>query len=50
VRPQVKVLFMSGYTDDMVVRHGVLTAEVEYLPKPFSLNALVSRVREVLDT
>jgi PAS domain S-box-containing protein len=47
--PRLKVLFMSGYTDDTVVRHGLLTSEIEYLPKPFSLNTLVAKVREVLD-
>jgi PAS domain S-box-containing protein len=49
LQPQLKVLFMSGYTDDAIVRHGLLAAEVEYLSKPFSLNSLASKVREVLD-
>ncbi|MBN1936315.1 MAG: response regulator [Anaerolineae bacterium] len=47
--PRIKVLFMSGYTNDTVVQHGLLTAEIEFLPKPFSLNTLVSKVREVLN-
>lgn len=48
-RPQMKVIFMSGYTDDTVVRHGLLTAEIEFLLKPFSPDVLASKVREVLD-
>ena len=47
--PQLKVLFMSGYTDDTMVRHGIQTAKIEFLNKPFLLNALTSKVREVLD-
>lgn len=47
--PHLKVLFMSGYTDDAVVRHGVLDAEAEFLQKPFSPLALAHKVRDVLD-
>ena len=49
LRPSIKVLFTSGYTDDTVVRHGLLTAEVEFLPKPFSTHSLTAKVRDVLD-
>jgi two-component system cell cycle sensor histidine kinase/response regulator CckA len=47
--PEARVLFMSGYTDDAVVQHGVLTEEVALLRKPFTPYALAARVREVLD-
>ncbi len=49
LRPQLRVLFLSGYTADAVVRHGVLEAEVAFLQKPFSVAALTSKVRQVLD-
>jgi FixJ family two-component response regulator len=45
-----KVLFMSGYTSDAIVHHGVLEAGTWFIQKPFSPQALVRKVREVLDS
>jgi CheY-like chemotaxis protein len=44
----VRLLFMSGYTDDSVVRHGILEGHVPFLQKPFSVRDLLEKVRDVL--
>ncbi len=49
LHPKMKVLYMSGYTDEAIVRHGVLEEGVNFFQKPFSMEALVLKVREVLD-
>ena len=49
-QPDMPVLFMSGYTDDAIVQHGVLEPGINFIQKPFSPDALALKVREVLDT
>lgn len=49
LQPEIKVLFTSGYTQNIIAHHGVMDENVEFLAKPYSLEALASRVREVLD-
>ncbi len=48
-RPGIKVLFLSGYAEDAIVRHGILGPDVAFLQKPFTATALARRVREVLE-
>jgi CheY-like chemotaxis protein len=49
VQPALKVLYISGYTDDMLAHHGVLEPNVYLLPKPFAPDELAKKLREVLD-
>ena len=48
MRPEMKVLFMSGYTDDAILQHGVLDSGVPYLQKPLTPASLTRKIREVL--
>lgn len=48
--PGLKCLFMSGYTASVIARHGVLDETVHFIQKPFSMNDLIAKVRQVLDT
>jgi len=47
--PETRILYMSGYTDDAVIRHGVLQPHVAFLEKPFVPRALAQKIRQVLD-
>ncbi|NQT58433.1 MAG: PAS domain S-box protein [Bacteroidetes bacterium] len=49
IRPDVKVLYMSGYTDNKILKESVLKKNVAFLQKPFSINGLLKKVRSVLN-
>ena len=50
IRSETRVLFTSGYTDDVIARHGILERDYHYLQKPFDTNTLIAKVREVLES
>jgi len=47
--PHVRVLYMSGYTDDVVLHHGVLDPALAFLQKPFTTDTLLGTIRDVID-
>ena len=49
-RPSLPVLFMSGYTDDAIVRHGLLDEKLNFIQKPFDSATVARKVRELLDS
>ena len=49
LRPGLRVLYASGYTQNVIAHHGVLEPGIEFLAKPYSLDSLARRVREVLE-
>ena len=48
-RPDMKVIFMSGYTDNAMLHHGARAQGVAFLPKPIGLDSLTRKIREVLE-
>jgi YesN/AraC family two-component response regulator len=48
IRPGIKILYMSGYTDQAVVHHGILETDAVLLQKPFTAATLASKLREIL--
>ena len=49
IRPELKVLYMSGYTDSVVLHHGVTSRDTQFLQKPFTPKTLALKVRAALD-
>ena len=48
IQPETKVLFMSGYTADVIAHHGVLEEGVHFLQKPFTIRSLAGKVSDVM--
>jgi FixJ family two-component response regulator len=49
LHPDLKVLYMSGYTDNVILHHGVLEAGIDFIQKPFSVQGLANKIRMILD-
>ena len=49
IRPDLKVLFTTGYTQNAIVHHGIVDPGTAFLPKPFTLDQLARKVRAVID-
>ena len=49
IHPEMKVLYMSGYTDNAILHHGILEPGTNFIQKPFTVESLPRKVREVLD-
>jgi DNA-binding NtrC family response regulator len=49
IRPETRVIYMSGYTDNAIVHHGILKQKINFIEKPFSPESLSKKVRQVLD-
>ena len=49
-RPEIKILYMSGYTDNTIVHHGILDRGVEFIPKPLKSGPLLKKVREIINS
>ena len=47
--PAMKTLFTSGYTEDVIVHHGVIDSNLNFIGKPYSLQALAGKIREVVE-
>ena len=49
VHPETQVLFTSGYTEDVIIHHGVLEKHIQFISKPYSLRSLAAKMRTILD-
>ena len=50
IKPEIKVLYMSGYTENIIVHQGVLKEGIHFLQKPFSMNVFAKKVREAIES